>query len=204
MLNQVPQASQNLQQTQDPILTNFSTIDSVFGIDHQIYGTTGAGKHNKVTFPLQGSAPSFLSTEIGLYNFTDPVTSQNELFIKLVNFSAFPMTAFDFQATGPFSGGSGWMYLPTKFKQIWGVASIISGGTLTITFSSNPDGGIATFPGFLGDGSGNFLGYFNLTRMNASPPTTNYPVLSAITLTTMTVTSSDGNNLTFMWNVTGL
>lgn len=203
MLNAVPQASQNLQQTQSPILTNFSTIDTVFGIDHQIYGTTGEGKHNKITMPLQGMAPSFLTTEVGLYNFLDPITAENELFIKLPGLTTFAMTSFDYQATGPFSGGIGWQYLPTKFKQIWGTASIVAGGTITITFGSNPGGGISTFPGFAGDGSGNFVGYFNLTRMNATPPTTNYPILSALNLTSMTVTSSDGNNLTFMWNVTG-
>lgn len=203
MLNNVPLDDQNLQQTQSPILNNFITIDSVFEVDHQSYGTTDQGKHNKITLPAQSPAPTFASTEIGIYNFLDPITSKRELFIKLPNLTTFAMTSYDFQATGPFSGGIGWQYLPTKFKQIWGTTSITSGGTITITFASNPGGGISTFPGFTGDGSGNFVGYFNLVRMNASTPTTNYPVLSAITLTTMTVTSSDGNNLTFMWNVTG-
>lgn len=202
MLNTVPQSDQNLQQTQSPILINFSTLDSVFSVDHQDYGTTNAGKHNKISFPLQGSAPTFLSGEIGLYNYIYSPLSSQDLFITFPSGVSFPMTASDVTNTGPFSGGNGWMYLPTQFLKTWGVATITT-GSITITFNSAPGGGIATFPGFQGDGSGNFVGYFNLTPMNASTPTTSFPVLSAITLTTMTVTSSNGGNLTFMWNVTG-
>jgi len=202
MLNAVPQSNQSLQQTQAPILTNFSTIDSVFGVDHQIYGTTGAGKHNKITFPEQSSTPAFLAGEIGLYNKEYAPLSSLDLFITYPDGSTFPLTASDVTNTGPFSGGNGWFYHPSKFLTTWGKATT-TGGTVTITFASAPGGGIATFPGFQGDGSGNFVGFFNLIRMNASSPTTNYPVLSAITLTTMTINSSDGNNLTFMWNVTG-
>jgi hypothetical protein len=198
MLNAVPQSTQNLQQTQQPILTNFSTLDSVFAIDHQSYGTTNAGKHNKITFPLQSSAPTFLTGEFGLYNFTYTPLSSQDIFITYPNGVTFPITASDSTNTGPFSGGNGWQYLPTQFLQTWGVATITS-GSITITFGSAPGGGIATFPGFQGDGAGNNVGWVSLTPMN----TTSFPVLSALTLTTMTVTSSNGGNLTFMWNVTG-
>jgi hypothetical protein len=203
MLNQIPQANQNLAQTQVPILSNFSTIDSVFTVDHQDYGTTNQGKHNKVTLPLQSEAPTFLTGEFGLYNFTYSALGSEELFLVFPDGGQIPLTAGDRSNNGPFSGGNGWAYLPSALKQTWGVATITT-GSITITFASAPGGGIATFPGFLGDGSGNFVGFFNLTPMNATPPTISFPVLSAITLTGMTVTSSNGNNLTFMWNVTGL
>ena len=55
----VPLAGQSLGITRDPVNNNFSTINSAFLVDHVEYNTAGQGKHNKVTFPVQGGAPAF-------------------------------------------------------------------------------------------------------------------------------------------------
>lgn len=200
-LNDVPLSTQNLQQTQAPIRNNFSTLDAVFSVDHADYGTMFQGNHNKITFPLQSSAPSFVAGQMGLYSFTYSPTASQDLFLVYPDMSSFPLTASDVTNTGPNSGGNGWFYHPSKFATTWGRATT-TGGTITITYTSNPGGGISTFPGFAGDGSGNFVGFFNIIIQSATLPTTNYR-LTNITLTTFTITSTDSNNLTFIWNVTG-
>src|ERR1700679_1659240 len=111
-LNNVPQASQSLGQTQVPIQANFTTIDAAFQQDHVPYTLSGQGKHNQVTFPVQSPAPSFLSGEVGLYNLLG--ITQNELWINKNNQSGvvnFPMTQSSLSNTTPTAGQGGWTYL---------------------------------------------------------------------------------------------
>jgi len=76
-LNNIPLAGQSLGTTRAPINQNFSVIDAAFQIDHVDYNIAGQGKHNKVTFPVQGSAPAFTVGDIGLFNLA--VGGTNEL-----------------------------------------------------------------------------------------------------------------------------
>lgn len=201
-LNNVPLTGQNLLQTRDPIAANWTTIDDAFKVDHVEFNTTGEGKHNTVTFPLQTADPIPLANEEILYNKTTVQYPGSNLWLKSFSGNNFPMTGYVFNNTAPLSGGNGWLFTPANFKVTWGTASIVAGGAVTIIFANPANGGITGFPGFVGDGSGNFVGFFNLTRVNATA-VTNFPILSALSLTQMTIRSSDGNNLTFMWNVTG-
>lgn len=128
MLNDVPQAGQTLGITQPLIRNNFSTIDTVFSVDHVSYNSTGAGKHNKVTFPVQGAAPVFLAGEYGLYNLNYADSGSNELFVTDSAGVSFPMTAALFNQDG-------WTYLPSGIIMQWGFGNANPNTQTQINFS---------------------------------------------------------------------
>ena len=57
----IPEASDLPSASQSQIQTNFTTLKSVFGVDHASYGSTYAGFHNQVTFAVVES-PSLPNT----------------------------------------------------------------------------------------------------------------------------------------------
>lgn len=130
-LNNVPQSSQTLSVTQPLIQGNFSTIDAAFKVDHVPYNlsnTGDQGKHNKVTFPVQGSAPSFNLGEVGLYNLNYATTGRNELFVTNASGGSFPMTA-----TANALGTNGWSYLPSGIIIQWGFSAVTANAFAVIT-----------------------------------------------------------------------
>jgi len=125
MLNNVPQVTQSLGQTQAAINTNFSTIDTAFSINHVQYndGSGNQGKHKLVDFPVQPSAPSLASGDDGLYNLLSTLTSLNELFVHKQTFAGtadIPFTASTLSTSTPTALSSGWTYLPSGFILKWG------------------------------------------------------------------------------------
>lgn len=144
-LNNVPLSGQSLDDTRVPINQNFSVISTAFAIDHVVYNTSGQGKHNKVTFPVQTGAPTFASGDDGLYSlaFNNQVTTRNELFVHGQKFGGAvdtPFTASILSQQAPANDTSGWSYLPSgillRWSQVTGAA-----GTRTVTLDN-------TFPGF--------------------------------------------------------
>ena len=88
----VPQIGQNLENTQAPILANFTDINNNFAIDHVAFNSGGdSGKHAKITFPVlytinPVNLPAFGANEQGLFAaITDAATPTgtgvNEIFI---------------------------------------------------------------------------------------------------------------------------
>lgn len=137
----VPLSGQSLGITRDPINNNFSTINSAFAIDHVEYNTSGQGKHNKVTFPVQVSSPSFVAGEDGLFNlaYFNGVNTPNELFVhKQINNGAgtnnIPFTASILSQSVPAANSAGWTYLPSGILLRWEQAS----GTGLVTVTLNP------------------------------------------------------------------
>lgn len=128
-LNDVPLSGQTLGVTQPLIRNNFSTINAAFAVDHVAYvfpGTGGnQGKHNKVTFPVQGSAPTFSGSDFGIYNFGGALVIAD---------SSGPL--------GKLTGGSivlqGWSYWPTGALVKWGTVTLGAGGDQTIAASQGP------------------------------------------------------------------
>lgn len=95
-LTLVPQVGQNLENTQAPILSNFTVINANFDVDHVEFNSGGdSGKHKKITFPvlyttippiLPASLPTFNANEQGLFAAisdpaTDTGTGVNEIFV---------------------------------------------------------------------------------------------------------------------------
>jgi hypothetical protein len=135
----VPLASQSLGQTNASIRGNFAVIDAAFQVDHVDYNTTGQGKHNQVTFPVQAAQPTFLSGEEALYNFLNPTTTKNELYIHKqtsISTSDIPFTASILSQTTPPNDSQGWTLLPSGILLRW--VSISGNGKSQVTLLSGP------------------------------------------------------------------
>src|ERR1700750_377068 len=139
-LNDVPLPGQNLLVTRNPINQNFSVLDTTFSIDHVAYNTSGQGKHNKVTLPVQSPAPAFTGGDLGLYSFLNTTTNKNELYVHKITGAAtvdIPLTASTLSATAaPGSGTGGWTYLPSGMFMTFGSGN--GNGLTTVTLSFPP------------------------------------------------------------------
>lgn len=112
-----PEATDQLSQSQTDLQGNFQALDTWIQVDHALPGSANSGKHNKVSFPVQSPAPTFVAGQYGLYNFLDPITTTNQLYITYPDGSFVPMTAAGL-STNP-----GWTYLPSGILVKWGGAS---------------------------------------------------------------------------------
>ncbi len=136
----IPQATDQISVSQGDLLANFQSLFSWVQANHVTFDITDAGKHKWVTFPRQGvvPAPPFTATEVELYNFLFPTTGVSELYVQKGTAAGIPFTA------AQSSGTSGWTYLPSGMKMVWGQDTIPGGSpTKVTTFAS-----VAGFPGF--------------------------------------------------------
>lgn len=136
-LNNVPLTGQSLNVTKVPINQNFSVIDTAFSVDHVSYNTTGQGKHNKVSFPLQAVAPVFLAGEEGLYNVA--LGGVSELYVhkqSAAGTKEIPMTASTLSTSTPGSAVGGWTWLPSGYYETWGSGN--GNGLTTVTLTTPP------------------------------------------------------------------
>lgn len=204
-LYNVPLSGQTLNTTRIPIQNNFNTINAAFLVDHVDYGTPGQGKHNKITFPSLGAVPTFLASEIGLFNQTAAPTGRNDIWMSRGNVPPYPAAGAAFPITGYNTVGAGqtngWTYLPSGLKIVWGNSTIPSNGLLQVTYSTD----VPTFPGFY-----SFWGAPQITRISTSNvSTTNFVLLRAWTQTTFdvktsTVPTAGGGTSQFSWMAIGL
>ena len=69
----IPQATDDLDESQLDILDNFTQLDNSFFIDHYTFSdlTANNGKHKTVTTPTQGSHPTTAAAEPKLYATLD-------------------------------------------------------------------------------------------------------------------------------------
>lgn len=130
-LNLVPQPTQTLADTQNPILQNFITINAGFLLNHVELGTAGAGKHKAVIMVNQTNAPAAPITvglESAIYSAPSLVAPNDPaLFIKGQNSGA---GTNGLEITYALKATSGWTYLPSGMIIQWGTATIGGGGTV--------------------------------------------------------------------------
>lgn len=186
----VPLAGQSLGATRDSIRQNFQTINTGFAIDHVEYGSGTQGYHNKLTLPVQASAPAFPGATAGIYSLLYAPTGLNEIFINKSNAGTqIPMTASFANAS------SGWTWLPSGIKMVWGSNTIVASGTLTVNYSS-----VTGFPGF-GTGATPMLTRFR----SVAPPADAFVYIRSYNTTGFVASSSTGlNNVAFTWMAIGL
>lgn len=187
-LNNVPQAPQTLADTQAAIQQNFNVINTAFTVDHQSYNLADQGKHNKVSFPVQGAPPAFAVGEVGLYNF--PLAGVNELYVRKSDGTLVPCTN-----RGP--GRPGWSYLPSGMLMAWGQSSTGGTGFVTVAYAA-----IAGFPGFTGVG----VVSVSLTPYVASgvfAQAAGFITLNNYVLSTVQFSASGPINTLFTWLVIG-
>lgn len=92
----VPQAQQQINNTQQPINYNFQDIATLLGINHVAFNTVDTfGTHNTVSYIQQTSDPSTTSTEMALYS--KAVTSDPNI---LEMFYRYPSNGNIVQLTG--------------------------------------------------------------------------------------------------------
>jgi hypothetical protein len=140
----IPQPNQTLAQTQLDIKNNFIFINTGFAFDHVEFNVTGAGKHNKITFPVQSPAPGFVDVgDLGLFSFLNATTTKHELNVYKANgptptgYVNVPFTASILSNSAPIQNGAGWSYLPSGLIIQWGKVSAGINGNLAISTTFN-------------------------------------------------------------------
>lgn len=142
----IPNATDQISQSQSQIQTNFASIKSLIEINHGKFSDgVNFGKHNEVEFPVQATAPTFLSGEVGLYNLLPispfPLTTVNELFINKNTTGGavtIPMTASVLSNNvAPGFTSQGWTYLPSGILLKWGFGTPVQNTLNNFTYPVN-------------------------------------------------------------------
>lgn len=204
-LNNVPLSGQTLGNTRVPINQNFVTIDTAFQVDHVPYVTSGQGKHNKVTFPNQTSTPTFVASEMGMFNQLKNPTPRQDIWIIRGDDTGnpYPMTGYNNKSPASSAPTNGWTYIPSGMIMAWGTATITaSNGLYNVNYASE----LATtnFPGFNSFYSPPIVVRFS----NAPPPVSNFVGYQANSLTGFSafssLTTGIGSGVVFGWMVIGI
>lgn len=142
----IPQPSNKLRNSQGDLLGNFQAIETLIDVNHVDFSdSTNQGKHNFVTLPVttsSPSAPTFLSTEEGLYNLLYSTSNNNEIYAHIqqslvgtrpqeIPFTASVLSRKAFtnvESSG--SGTEGWTYLPSGILLQWHHVTSPAGGGL--------------------------------------------------------------------------
>lgn len=189
----IPQPGDLLSTSQPQLLANFQALQTLLDVNHVDFASADQGKHKWLTFPSQGSVPSFASGEMGVFNQNASPSSRNDLWLARGNGTPFPMTGYGI------SGTSFWTYLPSGFLIVGGNIST-NNGTVTITYNNAGSGGIASFPGFTTAAIN-----AQATRV-ANVSATQFPCIAAApTLTQLTINSNNvSGSINLYWYVIGL
>ena len=135
MLNQVPQATQTLAQTQNDILVNFSVIDTAFSVNHVPYndGSGNQGLHQFVQMPSGTPTIATGASQIGLYANTGAISGAPELFFQRAGLAA----NSGYAITEGLGASPGWTRLPSGIILKWKTGNSFGGGSsVTINASS--------------------------------------------------------------------
>lgn len=133
----IPQASDQQNNSQTDLLNNFLAIKVLVDINHVTFDDPSGdqGKHKWVSMPEQGSDPATTANEVAVYAKNSPLTSQSELFMRNEsNGTVNDMTA-------ALQNAIGWSFLPSGILLKWGNSS--GSGLVTFTYASG-----ATIPAF--------------------------------------------------------
>lgn len=133
----IPDATDKPSVSQQEIKDNFSEIQTVIGANHVTFtGASGdQGKHEVVELTNQ-SAPTVTSTDLAIYNFLQPVSSTQELYVKRATGAAVAIT-------GGLNSGQGWTRVGSGAYFIWGrqVSDANTSADTTIDVSHCPAAG---------------------------------------------------------------
>jgi len=76
----IPQPSDNPSQSQDQILQNFQSINTVNSVNHVAFNDSDQGKHKFLQMPQQSSAPITAADEAAIY--TKDISGLAQLFFR--------------------------------------------------------------------------------------------------------------------------
>ncbi len=134
----IPQPTDQISQSQNQILDNFTAIQTVVAVNHVTFDDPSGnqGKHKWVSFPVQTGAPSFAAGENGLYSlaYNNNTTTKNEIFTHKQTSSGtqnIPFTAGILSAnSAPATLTPGWTYLPSGILLKWSANEVANGLTV--------------------------------------------------------------------------
>jgi hypothetical protein len=138
-LNNIPQATDQLKNSQPALLGNFISIKQLIDVDHSTFGAATEGKHEKVTMPIQGASPATLAGELSLFSRTSTLSGVPEMAFRRQTNGA--VTEF----TSSLKANVGWTRLPSGILLKWGRVNSIGAGLVTYAFPV-----AATIPAFVG------------------------------------------------------
>ena len=129
----IPQPTDQMSQSQQDLLDNFTEINTFVTVDHVAFNGANQGQHAKVTLPIL-AAPVFPNpgTDIGLYNAAGVTSTLSEGYVhKHIAGPAAIEVPFTESVLGSNAtpATSGWTYLPSGILMKWGNAVTINGTT---------------------------------------------------------------------------
>jgi hypothetical protein len=147
-LNNIPQPTDQLSVSQGQLLTNAASIKSLIDIDHVDFASVDAGKHNKVTFPVQAVTPTFQATEFGIWNELDPITLTNQIWLNNPTIAQqVPWAQSNFNSIGTTNIRNGYFYLPCGFLVKFGTIAPVASGNAAYALPT-VDSGAVGIPAF--------------------------------------------------------
>lgn len=174
----IPQATDQISQSQADILGNFQALDPLI--------------NGLINLPAQGANPAPTGNNIIFAKAYANTAGKIEVFIQ----NQAGTTNIPITATFP-SGNAGWTYLPSGVLMCWNQGTILAGNsTVTVLFNTVPN-----FPGFTTASLG-----IQLTRIN-NATSTNFVQLQSYTnlqFIARRSTSTTGSPDTFIWLAVGL
>ncbi len=122
----IPQPTDQLDDSQGDILGNFQEIYNLIGVNHVQFGAAaGQGKHTQVTLPENVAPTNTAIDEANIYSQLSTLTNQTELFWQRENNG----TRIEWTGAGLISPNL-WTRLPSGILLKWGAANINGAGTV--------------------------------------------------------------------------
>lgn len=115
--------------------TNASSIGNIMAVDHFGFNNNNGGKHQQVTMPSRGSAPTTVAGSADLYVNTDSAGQQALWFIR----DGFPLSNVQLTTSkilAPTVTSNGCTFLPGGLLLQWG----------TVSLNANPSNTTVTYP----------------------------------------------------------
>lgn len=157
----VPQGTQQINNTQQPINYNFQDISQFIDVNHTPFNTADTfGTHTVVDYFTQSTIPTTLSTEIALYAYNPTASTPQLYYTYQNNGTTIQLTGSTTQtasSTGSgggqvynssFAGYAGWQYISGGLLMKWGqvaISTTYTGGTQTTIFNYPTGSGIPAF-----------------------------------------------------------
>lgn len=130
----IPASGNNPSSDQPKMQTNFNSINSIIGVDHNSFSSATAGYHNVIHFSNQGSNPGSIAGVGQLY--TKTVSSDQQLFYESGGGTVTQLTA---NATATANGSLITQGMTIKWGTFTGLGHSSSGTAVTfpVAFASN-------------------------------------------------------------------
>lgn len=140
--NQIPRATDQLNDSQLDLLNNFIAIQNLIGVNHIDFNLgVESGKHSEVTLPYKAAPTATGANEASLFANLSPYSSliagnNGSLFWKSQNNTGtIPLTAgYYIPPVAPVDPVQGWTILPSGFLVKFGLVPLVNGLNQLITY----------------------------------------------------------------------